>query len=74
MLSDSCTCLEAVASPSKLFFTQRTRVDFQRLFMMVACVAFAAEMVSWTSVRIWCPGILKINSIYFVLKAEVMPG
>ena len=42
--------------------------------MMVACVAFPAEVVCWTSARIWCPDILKINSIYFVLKAEVMPG
>ena len=50
MLYDFCTCLEAVASPTKLFFTQRTRVNFQRLFMMVACVAFPAEVVSWTSV------------------------
>ena len=46
MLSDSCMCLEAVASPAKLFFTQRTRVNFQKLFMMVACVAFPAEVVS----------------------------
>ena len=70
MLSDSCTCLEAVASPTKWFFTQRTRVNFRRLFMMVACVGFCAKVVSWTTVRIWCPGILKIYFICFVFKLE----
>ena len=33
-------CLEAVASPTKLSCTQRTRVNFQRLFMMMAVPLF----------------------------------
>ena len=63
MLYDFHVCFEAVASPTKLFSPREQGHNFQRLFMMVACVAFPAEMVSWTPVRIWCPGILKI---YFI--------
>ena len=61
LLYDFYVCFKAVASPAKLFFTQR--VSFQRPFMMVACVAFPAKVVCWTSARIWCPDILKI---YFI--------
>ena len=54
---------KAVASPTKLFSPREQGHNFQRLFMMVACVAFPAKVVCWTSVRIWCPDILKI---YFI--------
>ena len=70
MLYYFCTCFRAVASPTKLSCTQSTRVNFQRLFMMVACVVFPVEVVCWTSVRILCPDILKIYFIVFVFKLE----
>ena len=40
MLYDFHVCLEAVASPTKLSCTQRRRVNFQRLFMMVVVPFF----------------------------------
>ena len=40
MLYYFCTCFRAVASPTKLSCTKRTRVNFQRLFMMVAVPLF----------------------------------
>ena len=38
------------------------------------CAAFPAYMVCLTSVRIWCPGILKIYFICFCFQVRVMSG
>ena len=42
-----CTCFRAVASPAKFSCTQRTRVNFQRLFMMVAVPLFLPRWFVW---------------------------
>ena len=63
LLYDIYVCFEAFASPTKLFSAREQGHNFQRLFMMVACVVFPAKVVCWTSVGIWCPDILKI---YFI--------
>ena len=44
MLYYFCTCFRAVTSLAKLSCTQRTRVNFQRLFMMVVVPLF---LPSW---------------------------
>ena len=62
MFSDFCTCFEAVASPAKLFFTQRTRVNFQKAFhdggfCSFSCQSglfdFSQNLVSWYSENIF---------------------
>ena len=61
MLYYFCTCFRAVASPTKLSCTQRTRVNFPRLFMMVWChfsclcglFDFSQNLVSWYSENIF---------------------
>ena len=63
LLYDIYVCFKAVVSPTKLFSPREQGYNFQRLFMILACVAFPAKVVCWTSVGIWCPDILKI---YFI--------
>ena len=69
-----CTCFRAVSSPAKLSHTQRTRVNFQRLFMMVAVPLFLPKWFVW----LWSEsGALEIwKYILFVLhfQAGAMSG
>ena len=43
LLYDIYVCFEAVASPAKLFSPREQGHNFQRLFMMVACVFFSCQ-------------------------------
>ena len=66
--------LRLLPAPQNCFQSREQGRNFQRFLMMVSCVAFPAKVFCWTSVGIWCPDILKIYFILFVLKVKVMPG